>query len=558
MWSRLPKKNKNEYKRLILAFASLTEMFAQKSENNEAEDEEAKNVNETPAPIVNSKFQETVFQKAFCASAEDIGNTSYDAAIKQPNPDGTETKYLVGIKTFGISSGAQKIAQFKSNNEEWTCLVDQMKQNADRLSETDKTVQNINQVNADIYLELAKKVSGIRNKRIKSSEENLRGFSIDKDKDIVETVYHVLMPSPKDTKPTITVGETSYTPIDIDNLQVEGCTGKKNPTNFTFTDGIHTYKYTPADCQLYMNFDNQNIGLETWDVIFAQDAYRFFYDIADEVYGKDASFDFSKDMSSITINIASDTSTAKVTTSYSWLLTNKNGEVEKYSGFNGFYGVGSKLATGSRKRRIAKIKEKYENSLSPEIMNAIITELSRFLLEPSGKEEEKDNKVKIREGLCNLINQLENDALKSDIYKLIYRPMEEMYINIPNAKRFHAENPDFFGNNVAKLKDGSNSLALSPEQRTFNLVFEPSGNKIKSYITQDFGKAIQSISNQAILGNWILKGVFQLNDYEQLTTKKLDEIGINGIRLYRTDKDNDIHLKFIWIDKDNLPEDYWS
>jgi hypothetical protein len=73
MWEILPSEQKSEYKRMILAFASLTEVFSQKAENNENK--------ESYAPIINSKFQETVFQKAFNASAEDIGNTSYDAAI---------------------------------------------------------------------------------------------------------------------------------------------------------------------------------------------------------------------------------------------------------------------------------------------------------------------------------------------------------------------------------------------------------------------------------------------------------------------------------------------
>jgi len=70
MWKDLPENEKEEYKRMILAFASLTELFSQKNEEND----------EIPAPIINSKYQETIFQKAFHASAEDIGNTSYDVA----------------------------------------------------------------------------------------------------------------------------------------------------------------------------------------------------------------------------------------------------------------------------------------------------------------------------------------------------------------------------------------------------------------------------------------------------------------------------------------------
>lgn len=62
MWKDLPENEKEEYKRMILAFASLTELFSQKNEEND----------EIPAPIINSKYQETIFQKAFHASAEDM------------------------------------------------------------------------------------------------------------------------------------------------------------------------------------------------------------------------------------------------------------------------------------------------------------------------------------------------------------------------------------------------------------------------------------------------------------------------------------------------------
>lgn len=54
MWDDLPVNQKKMYKRLILAFASLTEMFAQKS--NESNNSEI-------VPIINSKFQETVTRK---------------------------------------------------------------------------------------------------------------------------------------------------------------------------------------------------------------------------------------------------------------------------------------------------------------------------------------------------------------------------------------------------------------------------------------------------------------------------------------------------------------
>ena len=129
MWEKLPDNQKNEYKRMILAFASLTEVFAQKAENDEE--------SETNGPIINSKFQETVFQKAFNASAEDIGNTSYDAAIRLVISPNQEIKYLIGIKTFGINSGDQKVAQFKANHNEWSELINTIENNS-KLAKNDK------------------------------------------------------------------------------------------------------------------------------------------------------------------------------------------------------------------------------------------------------------------------------------------------------------------------------------------------------------------------------------------------------------------------------------
>lgn len=90
MWNDLDKAKRNEYKKMILGFASLTEMFAQKAESEEEV---------ILSPIINSKYQETVFQRVFEASAEDIGNTAYDVALKQ-NINGKEIKYLIGIKSY--------------------------------------------------------------------------------------------------------------------------------------------------------------------------------------------------------------------------------------------------------------------------------------------------------------------------------------------------------------------------------------------------------------------------------------------------------------------------
>lgn len=534
MWKVLPDEDKQEYKRLILSFASLTNMFAQKSEDEET----------ILSPIVNSKFQETAFQKTLHAYAEDIGNTSYDASIRLKKDNGTEIKFLVGIKTFGISSGDQKIAQFKTNHNTWSSLVDEMERNAHDEKGL-RTQKEINALNHHLYLELARQIAMIRNERISSSEENLRGFKI-KEKDDIHSVYHVLMPSKKGDNPKIYVGETSYNKIDIENIEILGCTNQKNPTNFMFQDRKHVYKYTSADSQLYMKFNNNDIVLEEWDVIYAEDAYEIFLDIADKIYGK---------------SLVSKKS-PKIIESYSWSLLNRDGEVEMFSGFNSFYGVGSKLNRESRLNRIEKFCNQFENEIDYISIAKFRMDLIDYLTIPTSNMDEKIRKVHLREQITDTVSQTGNNDLIKEIEKLLYRPLNEMYIPIPNSKKFHNEHPDFFGKNIAQFVIDENTgketskLALPPEERKFNLVFEPSGDSIISFITQDNGKGIESLEKQSYLGEWILRKVFQLREYEPLTKHKLEEIGINGIRLYKVENSEDIHLQFIWIDEDNLPEDY--
>lgn len=535
MWNELSDEDKQEYKRLILAFASLTNMFAQKSEDDDF-----------LSPIVNSKYQETVFQKTLHAIAEDIGNTSYDASIRLTKADGNELKYLIGIKTFGIASGDQKVAQFKNNHNEWASIVDEIERNAHDGSQI-RTKEEINKLNYNLYLQLAKKISRIRNERISSSQEQLRGFKIQTE-DELHSVYHVLMPSKKGDTPKIFVGETDYSKIDIDNLTIIGCTKPSNPTNFIFHDKKHVYKYTSADSQLYMKFNNKEIVLEEWNVSYAEDAYTIFSEIADKIYG----------------NSHQQCLEQNIVESYSWSLVNRDGQVELFSGYNSFYGVGSKLSKDIRRKKIEEFYEKFYNKTDTEILITIKMGLTDFLLNPAYNSDDRKAKVELRNKLVNLANTTANHQIKLDLIKLIYRPLNEMYIPIPNSKKFHKEHPNFFGKNIAEFLidpvtgQETSKLLLDAKDRKFNLIFEPSGDVISSFITQDNGKAIESYEKQSYLGEWILKGVFQLADYEPLTKKKLDEIGINGIRLFKYVNSNDIHLQFIWIDNDNLPKDYFE
>ena len=538
MWNELLDTQKDEYKKMILAFASLSEVFAQKADNGDSD------IN--ISPIINSKYQETVFQRAFNASAEDIGNTSYDAAICQRNSAGRLMKYLIGIKTFGIASGSQKVAQFKANHNEWSDIINQIKANAINEDNTPKTKEEINEANKELYKILAYNIAALRNQRISSSVANLQGFSVSPDDDNVQSVYHVLMPSKKGETPTIYVGETSYDRINLESIEILGCTEKKHPTNFEFYDGNHKYRYTSADSQLLMDFDNYNIVQDQWNVKYVDNAYEIFANLAEEIYGSSSS--------------------TKATTieSHSWFITNNNDEVELFSGFNMFFAIGSKMGQEQRKTTLRILREKYTDLVDAQLLNRIITYLEQFLLVKASTNSEKMEKVALRNEIITFLKKnIDNEELKSRVLKLLFRPQDEMYIPIPSSVDFHTKYPTFFCNHVGeyvKQQNGKKKYKLNPNssEREFNLIFEPSGDTIRSYIVQDGGKAIESVEKQSYLGEWILRGIFQLKEYEPLTTDKLNDIGINGIRLWKKSDSSDIHLQFIWLDKNNLPDDYVS
>lgn len=525
MWQKLDVSKKEKYKSLITNFLSLSESFSQKSES-----ENITNISDLVAPIVNSKFQETAFQRAFDAVGEDIANTSYDASLTVSE----KYKYLIGIKSFGFHSGDQKIAQFKASSvsDGWSVILAEAIQNANHL----KDKEAADKKNEPLYRDVALKIARLRNERIASSKEQIKGFD-GSDDVTVEAIYHVLMPSKKGEVPKIHVGETSYLPIDIGNIKILGSTGLRNPANFKFTDGHHVYKYADADSQLFMAFNNKKIVVETWDVSYVEDAFSFFETLH------------------LTAIIKSNSS--QVQKSYSWMIANKNGLVEESSGYNGFDG-GSKLPKPDnyREKRILSFQKKYKEQISDAEMVYIISALEKLLLFEYPKKEDKRKMKRIRAELRDKVLSMKNEELATNVFAMVYRPVSEMYIPIPDSRKFHENDPNFFGENIGTFELGTKKLALNKEQRTFELELLPSGQKITSYINQDEGKSIQSAQNQGILGEWILRGVFQLGEYEPLTGERLNELGINAIRLIKyKDPNKAIGLEFTWIDVDNPPED---
>lgn len=517
MWLELPSKNREKYKILITNFASLSKVFSQKSSDSNDND---------ITPIVNSKFQETAFQKSFNALSEDIANTSYDASVELNNGQ----KYLVGIKSFGYSSGFQKIAQFKKDSKlnDWDLTLAKIKENA-----TGKNIEEANSLNEELYKNLAVEISILRNERIASSKALIKGFQTTSED--IEAVYHVLMPYNRASQPKIFVGEIEYLPVDIEKIKITGATKITHPTNFKFTDGQHQYQYTSADSQLLMHFDNTNIKIESWDIEYHENPFSIFENLHEYISTKDIAID-----------------------SVSWIMTNKKGELEENSGFNAFDGA-TKLSKrdNNRENRIEKFKNKFSQEIPNDKLDYIVNALEKILLSTWTQSSDDINKRKmIRTDLVHEIELLNNSELLKDIEKLVFRSAKEIYIPIPESKDFHDDRPNFFGNNIGTFKKDSIKLALPRKARHFKLEFIPSGNVIEAYINQDSGKAIQSLGDQDILGSWILEQVFQLPKRTPLTSKRLNEIGINGIRLIKfKDQNRGIGLEFIWIDEENPPKD---
>ncbi len=98
------------------------------------------------------------------------------------------------------------------------------------------------------------------------------------------------------------------------------------------------------------------------------------------------------------------------------------------------------------------------------------------------------------------------------------RDINEVYIPIP--KKIHKYYPNFF-----------------PSRDTHFSLILPSGKILKSKVCQDGEKALMSQSNKE-LGKWILRDVLNLKEKEVLTYGKLEEIGIDSVRIDKLDNQN--------------------
>lgn len=531
MWSDLPNNGKNQYQRYITNLASLSQAFAQKSTSGTA----------GLVPIVNSKFQETVFNHSFGAKVEDLNNSSFDSSLVVG-----KTNYLIGIKSFGFTSGVQKIAQFKRDNDwerEVLSIKDMIDNTSKELKAKDPKVDNktilkeANKRNEATFRIIAKKIAKIRNKRINQSISNSKGFNGPNVNKQYEAVYHVLMPENKNGVPQIHVGETSYDKIDISKLEIIGTTSIKSPKNFDFTDGKHHYHYTDADSQLSMKFDNKNIVQDTWEIKYLDDAFKYF-----DVLESSATTLANK---------------AAIPESYSWRLDNEDGTVPESSGLNAFDGK-SKVSKPRRTNLLTRFKERFveldkENPYGDYVsvywpwfeknINRLFT--AKVYNKP------------LRQTIL-AVSEVDSEILKI-AKSLLLRPENEVYIPLPNSSTFNRNHTDFFGKNKGELRKNKKKqwiLAQPKKNREFNVVISPSQSTLTMFLNQQSGKAIQSSESQSKLGEWLRQDMLQVGNRNLVTAETLEDAGINAVRFTNHHQaDKAIEMEFFYMDLDDIPAD---
>ena len=220
VWEKYSIEQREEYIKFLQVYGALTNLFRQKKGDL--------------IPYLDSKFQETVFARAFKGQNVDIGNTPHDILSVFGNE-----RIGIGLKTWmGSKPSFQKVMQLKRYQDEIIAFRDDNEG-------------------------LAHKISEIRNDRIISDHERL-GLSES------NNIYHYVTRD----KGRFTINECAYPLIDIKNLQ-DFNTSK---TAFSWSDGNKDYKYTFGDSQIWQKFDvekYQTLLLTTFDVTIIDDPFSF-------------------------------------------------------------------------------------------------------------------------------------------------------------------------------------------------------------------------------------------------------------------------------------------
>lgn len=223
VWQQYEEKQRKEYIEFLKLFGALSELFRQKQGQ--------------AIPHLDSKFQETIYAKAFDSKIVDIGNTPHDIlSIVNSKRIG------IGIKTWMNSKPSyQKVMQLKKYQKE----INSYAKNKEKM---------------------VRKISELKNEKLRSDYKRL-GLSEDKN------IYHFIT---RDAGKFV-IHECPYILIELKNIQDI----VQNKTSVTWSDGYHYYKYTYSDSQVWQYFDLQKCNskvVHKIDVSIMKDPFSFLLD----------------------------------------------------------------------------------------------------------------------------------------------------------------------------------------------------------------------------------------------------------------------------------------
>lgn len=494
IWQSYGTESREQYVQSIKALGALSALFRQKATG--VEDKTA---------YISSKYQETLFARFFNGTVVDRGNDPYDVMLPSSI---TGKRDLVGIKTFlNSSSSMQKIMQFKSvaTEEGWSVWI----KNGE-------------------YQKLVARISSLRNQKLRSTQNLLAGAGTCPEDAFANIFYHYLSPSKSGT---VYVGESDYSFMDEENLVYKTPNESKRIASVYFTDGKHEYKYTPADSTLYMRFMHTS---------HVQDGGE----IVDEFEVEQLQDPHASLMQMIKVDIAESIPAPLTGTKGLETAPSKDWTAERpisKAPLDSLPNVSLAHGTSSSSTRSLPdlIPGREQSPLgtndgdegkdafgADSIFVFPIFRLSKYGETPAGEVDAKSG-LNVRRGAPK------NRGSETR------RPVNEVEIKIPEPHAFHEMFPEFFGlhetghgiSKVRKVGGKWKSFFENKNDRTFELVLTQSGVSMDAIITGDGNKQIMSKHSQETLGSWILSQVFQLDAYEQLNRKKLDELEIDCIRL---------------------------
>lgn len=283
VWGQYTPEECRTYEKYLQGYGALTKLFTQKNSH---------------IPYLDSKFQETVYAKAFNSKNTDIGNTPHDI-LSVING----RRIGIGLKTWMSSAPSyQKVMQLKRFKDD------------------------INQYLGN-PVDLASKISEIKNGRLELDYSRL-GL------DEYLNIYHYVVRDAGVFK----IAETTYPKVDISHIHgVTFLRSGGKTTAIQWSDGKKHYKYTFADSQVYMKFDlsdSDTVLVDTIPIKVLDDPFAKILELADEL--------------AVDEGVAKPTIVNSITdVAYLPLYSFRTGEVEKRSGLNAWNGAPKNKSSNS-------------------------------------------------------------------------------------------------------------------------------------------------------------------------------------------------------------------